>query len=51
MGVFGSRTPHRVNPVGLSVGRLIKVQGRQLVFEGLDLVNATPILDIKPYHP
>ncbi|MCO4746242.1 MAG: tRNA (N6-threonylcarbamoyladenosine(37)-N6)-methyltransferase TrmO [Proteobacteria bacterium] len=48
-GVLSTRAPHRPNPLGLSVVRLLKVEGRVLHVRGLDLLNGTPILDIKPY--
>lgn len=48
-GVFASRSPHRPNPIGMSVLRLIRRRGRVLEVAGLDLVDGTPVLDIKPY--
>lgn len=48
-GVFATRAPRRPNPIGLSVVRLLAVEGRQLTIEGVDLVDGTPLLDIKPY--
>lgn len=48
-GVFGTRSPHRPNPIGLSCCRLVKVKGLELTLEDCDLLNGTPILDIKPY--
>lgn len=48
-GVFASRSPHRPNPLGLSVLRLLDRRGRVLEVSGLDLIDGTPILDIKPY--
>lgn len=51
IGVFASRSPHRPNPIGLSLAKLEKVEGDTLYLSGLDLVNGTPILDIKPYLP
>jgi tRNA (Thr-GGU) A37 N-methylase len=50
IGIFGSRTPHRINPIGLSLARLIKIEGKVLYLEGIDLIQDTPVLDIKPYH-
>jgi tRNA-Thr(GGU) m(6)t(6)A37 methyltransferase TsaA len=49
IGLFATRTPHRPNPIGLSVARLIAVEGDTLVLGGADLIDGTPILDIKPY--
>lgn len=47
-GVFASRSPHRPNPVGLSFVRLEAREGNVLKVTGLDMVEGTPILDIKP---
>jgi tRNA-Thr(GGU) m(6)t(6)A37 methyltransferase TsaA len=51
LGVFATRTPHRVNPVGLSLVKLDSISGRTLHLSSLDLIQGTPIIDIKPYHP
>lgn len=51
MGVFATRSPFRPNPIGLSCVRLIGVEGTELVVAGADLMDGTPILDIKPYLP
>ncbi|MBQ6472825.1 MAG: tRNA (N6-threonylcarbamoyladenosine(37)-N6)-methyltransferase TrmO [Victivallales bacterium] len=51
VGVFASRSPYRPNPIGLSCVRLEKVCGLELVVSGHDLLDGTPILDIKPYLP
>jgi tRNA-Thr(GGU) m(6)t(6)A37 methyltransferase TsaA len=48
-GVFATRSPHRPNPLGLSVLRLLGRNGRVLEVSGLDLIDGTPVLDIKPY--
>jgi len=50
-GVFATRAPARPNPVGLSVVRLLKVDGCRLEVEGVDVLDATPLIDIKPYVP
>lgn len=50
-GLFATRSPHRPNPVGLSLVRLLGIRHRTLDVEGLDLLDGTPVLDIKPYHP
>ena len=50
-GVFATRSPHRPNPIGLTLCRLDSVRGRTLFLSGIDLVDGTPILDIKPYLP
>jgi len=48
-GLFATRAPSRPNPIGLSVVRLLEIDGRQLRIEGVDLLDGTPVLDIKPY--
>lgn len=48
-GVFATRSPHRPNPIGLSAVRLVGVEGLVVRVRDLDLVDGTPILDIKPY--
>ena len=48
-GVFATRSPRRPNPLGLTVVELISREGAMLRVRGLDMLNGTPILDIKPY--
>jgi len=48
-GVFATRSPQRPNPVGLTVVRLLARQGTSLRIRGVDMLDGTPILDIKPY--
>lgn len=48
-GVFSTRAPKRPNPIGLSVVRLLSVEGTSLTVEGIDMLDGTPVLDIKPY--
>jgi tRNA-Thr(GGU) m(6)t(6)A37 methyltransferase TsaA len=50
-GLFATRAPHRPNPIGLSVVRLLQIQGLTLRVRGLDMLDGTPVLDIKPYVP
>lgn len=50
-GVFSTRYPSRPNPIGLSTVRLIAVRGNTLEIEGVDVIDGTPLLDIKPYVP
>jgi tRNA (adenine37-N6)-methyltransferase len=50
-GVFGTRSPHRPNPIGLSVVRLLRIEGLCVYVEDIDLLDGTPLLDIKPYVP
>ena len=51
MGVFGTRSPSRPNPIGLSVVKLESVEGCRLVVRGLDALEGSPIVDVKPYSP
>jgi tRNA-Thr(GGU) m(6)t(6)A37 methyltransferase TsaA len=51
IGVFATRSPHRPNPIGLSLVKLEKIEGDSLILSGADLIDGTPILDIKPYLP
>jgi len=48
-GIFASRAPGRPNPIGLSVLRLVSREGSRLTVKGVDMLDGTPILDIKPY--
>jgi tRNA (adenine37-N6)-methyltransferase len=50
-GVFATRAPNRPNPLGLSLVRLIGREGATLTIAGVDLLDGTPLLDIKPYIP
>lgn len=50
-GVFATRAPARPNRIGLSIVRLLQVQGSVLHFCGNDMLDGTPVLDIKPYVP
>jgi len=48
-GVFATRSPRRPNPIGLTVVELLRRDGRLLHVHGVDMLDGTPILDIKPY--
>jgi tRNA-Thr(GGU) m(6)t(6)A37 methyltransferase TsaA len=50
-GIFATRSPRHPNPIGLSVVRLLSVTGGVLEIVGIDLLDGTPVLDIKPYVP
>ncbi len=50
-GVFATRAPSRPNPIGLSCVRLVRIEGTTLHFSEVDLLDGTPLLDIKPYSP
>ncbi len=51
IGLFATRSPHRPNQIGLSCVEIEKVVGRKIYIKNFDLINNTPILDIKPYIP
>ncbi len=48
-GVFATRAPKRPNAIGISVVRLVKIEGCMLHIEDVDIVDSTPLLDLKPY--
>ncbi len=48
-GLFATRSPRRPNPIGLTVVALVRRDGRNLFVRGVDMLDGTPILDIKPY--
>ena len=48
-GVFSTRAPKRPNPIGLSIVKLIKIELNILEIENVDVIDGTPLLDIKPY--
>ena len=50
MGVFSTRSPNRPNGIGMSIVRFIKKEDNRLTFEGVDMLDSTPVLDIKPYN-
>ncbi len=51
LGVFATRSPHRPNPIALSLVELCAIEPRRLRVRGADLLDGTPVLDIKPYLP
>lgn len=51
LGLFATRTPHRPNPIGLSLVELVSVEKDGIIVSGVDLMDGTPILDLKPYLP
>lgn len=51
VGVFASRSPHRPNPIGLTLAKLDGIIGNTLLLSAIDLLHGTPVLDIKPYVP
>jgi len=50
-GVFAMRGPSRPNPIGISVVRLLRIEGNILHIQDVDIVDGTPLLDVKPYVP
>jgi tRNA (adenine37-N6)-methyltransferase len=50
-GIFATRAPHRPNPIGISVVKLVRVEENILHVENLDILDGTPLLDLKPYVP
>ncbi len=51
VGVFASRSPSRPNPIGLCVVKLIKIEECTIIVKGLDALEGSPIIDVKPYIP
>jgi tRNA (adenine37-N6)-methyltransferase len=49
--VFATRSPHRPNPLGMTPVRLLGIEGRKLILGPCDLIDGTPVFDIKPYVP
>jgi len=49
VGMFATRTPNRINPIGLTVAKIKRIEGHRIYTHGLDILNGTPLLDIKPY--
>ena len=50
-GLFATRAPNRPNPIGLSLVRLVRIEGSHLHVENIDVLDGTPLLDIKPHVP
>jgi len=50
-GVFATRAPKRPNPIGISAVKLVKIEGRFLHVDNVDILDETPLVDIKPYVP
>ncbi len=49
VGIFATRSPHRPNPIGLTLVKLLRKSGRTLTVKGLDAYDGTPVLDLKPH--
>lgn len=50
-GVFATRAPSRPNPIGISIVRLTRAEGNILYIRNVDIIDGTPLLEIKPYVP
>jgi len=50
-GLFATRAPHRPNPIGLTAVKILGIQGRTIEVEGLDILDGSPVYDLKPYIP
>ena len=51
VGIFAQRARHRPNPIGITAVKLLEIQGSTLTVQGLDAIDGSPVLDIKPYVP
>jgi len=51
VGIFACRCPQRPNPIGITIVKLLKHKGNKIKVKGLDILDGTPIIDIKPYWP
>lgn len=51
VGIFSTRSPHRPCPIGLSLVEIERIDGKNVYFHGTDMVDGTPVLDLKPYIP
>ena len=51
VGVFAQRAKHRPNPIGITAVKLLNVEGNVVTVKGLDAIDGTPVLDVKPYFP
>lgn len=51
VGLFAQRSKHRLNPIAVTAVPIVRVSGREILARGLDAINGTPVLDIKPYYP
>lgn len=49
IGIFSTRGPRRINPIGLSLVRILAVAGCRVEFAGIDLLDGTPVIDLKPF--
>lgn len=49
VGLFATRSPNRINPIGLTVAKIIRIEENKIYTSGLDILDGSPLLDIKPY--
>ncbi len=47
---MATRSPHRINPIGLTLAKLDRIEKNEIFVSSVDMISGTPILDIKPYH-
>jgi len=50
LGVFATRSPHRFNPIGLTLAKIEKIEKNEILISSVDMISGTPVIDIKPYH-
>jgi tRNA (adenine37-N6)-methyltransferase len=50
-GIFAIRSPHRPNPIGISIVELVKIEGNKIYFNHADMMDGSPLIDIKPFIP
>ena len=50
-GIFAQRAKHRPNPLGITAARILEIKEGVLVVQGLDAIDGTPVIDLKPYYP
>jgi tRNA (adenine37-N6)-methyltransferase len=48
--VFATRSPHRFNPIGLTLAKFEKIEKNEIFISSVDMISGTPVLDVKPYH-
>jgi tRNA (adenine37-N6)-methyltransferase len=51
IGIFSQRAKHRPNPIGITTVQIVKLKEERLIVKGLDAIDGTPVIDIKPYYP
>ncbi len=49
VGVWATRSPNRINPIGLTIAKIIRIEGNRIYTSGLDILDGSPLIDIKPY--